>query len=77
MFAYLSDAVHIACGEWVATLGDPVAGLGPRCLSSTQGVGVETESLESNSELFQFHFEWFVRDAEDGIDIHLHVVEIL
>jgi hypothetical protein len=76
MFACLSDAVRIACGKWIATLADPAVGVCPRCLSTTQGVGVETESLESSSELFQFLFERFVRDAEDVVDMHLHVVEI-
>jgi hypothetical protein len=76
MFAYLSDAVRIACGKWIATLADPVVGVGPRYLSVMQDFGFETESLESNSELVQLLFEWFVRDVEDVVDVHLHIVEI-
>lgn len=77
MFAHLSEAARIVCGEWIAILANPVSGLGPCCLSVMQGVGVETESLENSFKLFQFLFEWLVRDAEDGIDMHLHAVEIL
>lgn len=75
MFAQLSDAVRAAHGKWVATLADPVADMGPCCASTTQGVGIEPESLENSLELFQFFFERFVRDAEDGVDAHLHAVE--
>jgi hypothetical protein len=76
MFAYLLEAVRLACGKWIVTLADPVASVGPRCSSMTQGVGVEAESLENSFELFQFLFERFVCDAEDGVNIYLHVVEI-
>jgi hypothetical protein len=75
MFAYLSDAAHVARGKWIVTLADPVAGVGPRCLSTTHGVGIEPESLENSFKLFQLFFERFVRDAEEAIDTYLHAVK--
>jgi hypothetical protein len=77
MFAHLSEAIRIACGEWIATLADPVSGLGPCHPSTTQGVGVETELLENSFKLFQFLFKQKICDAEDVVDMHLHIVEIL
>jgi hypothetical protein len=75
MFAHLLDAARVARGKWIGVLADPVAGVVPRCSSKKYGVGIKPESLENSFELFQLLFEGFVRNAEDGIDTHLHIVE--